>query len=54
MNYIIDNKFKVKTNHGSKGCQIKYCRNNYWYKLDNGCSEGRNSGSFVGQELAST
>ena len=42
MNYIIDNKFKVKTNHGSKGCQIKYCRNNYWYKIDNGCSEGKN------------
>lgn len=42
MNYVIQDKFKVKTNHGSKGCQIKYFRNNYWYKLDTSCNEGKN------------
>lgn len=42
MNYTIPDKYKVKTNHGSKGCQIKYFRNNYWYKLDNSCNEGKN------------
>lgn len=42
MNYVIPDKYKIKTNHGSKGCQIKYFRNNYWYKLDTSCNEGKN------------
>ena len=34
MNYIIENKYKVISEQGSKGQQEKYYRNGYWYKLD--------------------
>lgn len=34
MNYTIENKYNVISEHGSKGQQEKYYRNGYWYKLD--------------------
>ena len=40
MNYTIENKYKVISEHGSKGQQEKYYRNGYWYKLDSRYNEG--------------
>ena len=34
MNYIIENKYRVISEQGSKGQQEKYYRNGYWYKFD--------------------
>jgi hypothetical protein len=42
MNYTIDNKYRIITERGSKGCQEKYNRNGYWYKIDGKCNEGLN------------
>ena len=41
MNYTIENKYKVISEHGSKGQQEKYYRNGYWYKLDSRYNEGK-------------
>ena len=41
MNYTIENKYKIISEHGSKGQQEKYYRNGYWYKLDSRYNEGR-------------
>lgn len=42
MNYTIEDKYKLNGNRPSKGCQAKYFRNNYWYKIDGSCNEGLN------------
>lgn len=42
MNYSIEAKYKVQSRYGSKGCQVKYYRNNFWYKVDGICNEGIN------------
>ena len=42
MNYNIEEKYKVNGSGLSKGCQIKYFRNKYWYKIDSSCNEGLN------------
>lgn len=39
--YIIGDKYLVLQNNGSSnGVQEKYCRNEYWYKVDNSGKEG--------------
>lgn len=42
MDYNIEEKYKVNGSGLSKGCQIKYFRNKYWYKIDSSCNEGLN------------
>lgn len=42
MNYVISERYKQIRRYSSKGCQIKYVRNNYWYKLDSNYNEGGN------------
>lgn len=42
MNYVLSDKYQVSTGKASKGCQIKYFRNGYWYKIDGINQEGLN------------
>lgn len=42
MNYVIDKRYILKEERSSCGCQIKYSRNGYWYKLDSSYNEGMN------------
>lgn len=39
-NEEISNDYAVYSETGSKGSQIKYCKNNFWYKQDSRCDEG--------------
>lgn len=39
-NYELNDKYLIKTNTGSKGCQKKYFKDNYWYKIDSSGGEG--------------
>lgn len=40
--YTLEEKYRVIYGNTKAGCQEKYERNGYWYKVDTNCSEGRN------------